>query len=69
MAVVAMDTILDEMSKFSLNDKEMLIGILQKRLINEKRDFIYKEYKKAMKDYQSGKIKSGSVDDLFSSLK
>jgi hypothetical protein len=66
---VAIDTILDEMSGFSLNDKEMILGILERRLIDEKRDLIYKEYKQAMKDYRSGKVKTGNPDDLFDSIK
>jgi hypothetical protein len=66
---VAIDTILDEMSGFSLNDKEVILGILERRLIDEKRDLIYKEYKQAMKDYRSGKVKTGNPDDLFDSIK
>ena len=68
MALV-IDNILDEVSKYPLYDKEMILGILQKRLIDEKRDLIYNEYIRAMKDYRSGKVKTGSVDDLFDSLK
>jgi hypothetical protein len=66
---LAMDNILDEVSKYSLYDQEMILGILQKRLIDEKRDLIFNEYKKAMKDYSAGKVKTGSTDDLFDSLK
>ena len=36
---LAMDNILDEVSKYSLHDQEMILGILQKRLIDEKRDW------------------------------
>jgi hypothetical protein len=66
---LAMDNILDEVSKYSLYDQEMILGILQKRLIDKKRDLIFNEYKKAMKDYSAGKVKTGSTDDLFDSLK
>jgi hypothetical protein len=66
---LALDNIFDEVSKYSLHDQEMILGILQKRLIDGKRDLIFKEYKKAMKDYRSGKVKTGSTDDLFDSLK
>ena len=66
---LAIDNILEEVSKYPLYDKEMLVEILHKRLIDEKRDLIYKESKKAMKDYRSGKVKTGNVDDLFNSLK
>jgi hypothetical protein len=65
---LAIDNILDEVSKYSLYEKEMLLGILEKRLIDEKRDLIYKDYREAMKDYVSGKARTGNVDDLFNSL-
>lgn len=41
---------------------------MEKRLIEEKRDLIYGEYKKAMKDYRAGNVKTGDVDDLFESI-
>jgi hypothetical protein len=67
MNVLAVDDILSEVSKFPLPDKEMIVEILEKRLIDEKRDFISREYKKALKDYRAGEVKIGSVDDLFGS--
>jgi hypothetical protein len=65
---VAIDTILDEISKVSLPDKEIILDIMEKRLIEEKRNLIYGEYKKAMKDYRTGNVKTGNVDDLFESI-
>lgn len=65
---VAIDTILDEISRYSLNDKEMILDIVRRRLVEEKRERIHREYKKATKDHRSGKTKTGSVDDLFNSL-
>ena len=64
----AIDHILDEVSKYSLNDKELIVGILQNRLIEEKRTAIYREYQEAMSDYKEGRVKVGSVDDLFNTL-
>jgi hypothetical protein len=65
---VAIDTILDEISKVSLPDKEIILDIMEKRLIEEKRNLIYGEYKKAVKDYRTGNVKTGNVDDLFESI-
>lgn len=62
------DNILEEISKYPLNDKELILYILKKRLSEEKRELIYKDYQKAMKDYENGKVKSGSVDDLFKTI-
>lgn len=65
----AFDTILDEISRYSLNDKEIILDIVQKRLIDEKRDHIYKDYKRAMRNYQEGRVSTGNVDDLFEAVK
>jgi hypothetical protein len=37
----------------------MILGILQNRLIDGKRGLIFKEYKKAMRDYSAGEVKTG----------
>lgn len=62
------DNVLDEISQHPLDEKEMIAEILNKRLIEEKRDMIYKKYKRAMKNYKIGKVKSGNVDDLFKEI-
>ena len=62
------DSVVDEISQHSLDEKEMIAEILNKRLIEEKRDLIYKEYKRAMRNYNTGKVKSGNVDDLFKEI-
>lgn len=64
----AIDHILEEVSKYPLNDKELIVDILQKRLVEEKRELIYRDYQEAMKDYKKGNVKSGSVDDLFNTI-
>jgi hypothetical protein len=64
----AIDNILDEVAKYSVNDKEMILRILEKRLVDEKRDILYKKYKKSVRDYRSGKVKTGSAEDLFDSI-
>lgn len=52
---------------------EMSAGVLQKKLTEKlteiKRNSLYKEFKKAMKDYNEGKVKTGTVSDLFNSIK
>jgi|GEM_PF-2528537 len=64
----SIDIILDEVAKYSVNDKEMILGILKNRLIEEKRNLLFKKYKKSLKDYQKGKTKIGTVEDLFNSI-
>ena len=65
---MAIDNVLNEVAKYSLQDKEMLLCILEKRLIEEKRELLNKDYRKAAKYYRNGNVKTGTVDDLFDSL-
>jgi hypothetical protein len=64
----AFGTIVDTISEYPLQDQEMILDILSKRVIEEKRELLFKDYKKAMRDYSSGDIKSGTVDDIFDSI-
>lgn len=60
--------IIDELSGYPLQDKELILDILRKRIIEEKRELLYLDYQAAMRDFNQGKTKTGSVSDLFSSL-
>lgn len=63
-----LDNVLSEISAFSIDDKEILNEILKKRIIEEKRSLIFRDYQEALKNYENGNVKSGSVDDLFKDL-
>jgi hypothetical protein len=60
--------IIDELSSYPLQDKELILDILRKRVIEEKRELLYLDYQAAMRDYKAGKTKTGGVDDLFNSI-
>ncbi len=62
------DNVLNEISQHSLDEKEMIADILNKRLIEEKRNLIYKEYVRAMRNFKTGRAKSGNVNDLFEEI-
>ena len=62
------DNVLNEISQHSLDEKEMIADILNKRLIEEKRELIYKEYVRAMRNFKTGRTKSGNVNDLFEEI-
>jgi len=65
MQAQVIDKVLEEVSNFPLEEQEFIIDILNKRVIEEKRDLILKEYKRSMRNYKSGKIKKGTTSDLF----
>jgi hypothetical protein len=62
------DTILDEIAELSIEDQEMVDEIMHKRIIEGKREEIRADYLAALEDRSQGRIKSGSVKELFGSL-
>lgn len=69
MQTQIIDKVLDDFFSFPIEEQEFIIDILNKRMIEEKRNLIVKDYKKAVKNYKMGKVKKGSVDDLFADIK
>ncbi len=47
------------------DQRESLLEIIRNRLIEERRDKLVLSIKKAKREYQKGKIRRGSVDDLM----
>jgi len=62
------DAILEEIASLSIEDQEMVDEIIHKRVIESKREEIRADYQAALLERQKGRIKSGSVADLFGSL-
>jgi hypothetical protein len=59
------EDVLTKISKFSLVDKEIISDILKKRLIEERRNEIFKNYQESMQNYKVGAVEAGNVEDLF----
>jgi hypothetical protein len=47
----------------------MIAEVFQKKMAEIKRNHLYREFRRAMKDYKEGKVKTGTVSDLFNSIK
>jgi hypothetical protein len=62
------DGILEEIAQLSIEDQEMVDEIMRKRIIEGKREDIRADYLATLEDRTKGRIKSGSVNDLFGSL-
>jgi len=63
-----LDNFLDEFSRLSLEDQEMLLDLLKKRNIEQKRMRIVREVKEAQREYKKGLTKRGTVEDLMRDL-
>jgi CHASE3 domain sensor protein len=48
--------------------RESLMDIVKRRLIEERRDRLAQSIKEAKEEYRRGKIKKGTVDDLMKEL-
>lgn len=64
----ALDETLDSIMQLDYISREMLLGILQKRKIEERRKEIAKNGKQAKADFKSGKIVATSSSDTISIL-
>jgi len=48
--------------------RESLMDIVNRRLIDERRDRLAQSIKEAREEYKRGKIRKGTVDDLMNEL-
>ncbi|MDJ0554801.1 MAG: hypothetical protein QNJ68_10230 [Microcoleaceae cyanobacterium MO_207.B10] len=60
--------VIEKVEKFSLEDREILLDILKKRLSQERRRQLGEEIAEVRQDYQKGKVQFGSVDDFLADL-
>jgi len=63
-----LDQILDEIASLSLDDQEMLLDILKKRNVEQKRLRIAREVREAQREHKKGLTKRGTVEDLIKDL-
>lgn len=68
MGAVTFNDVLESIETFSEDEAESLLEIIEKRLIEEKRERLARSIKAARKELAGGKVKSGTVDDLIKTL-
>ncbi len=60
--------VLESVEELSFEEKEFLIDILQKRQIEQRREQLYNEVTVAIEEYNSGKLKSMTVDEIMKEI-
>ena len=65
----AINSILNEIEGLSEDDKDYLLEIIYKQLVEYKRESILHRAKEAETNYNASSVKKGSADDLFKDLK
>lgn len=68
MIVTTFDKALEMVDSMTIEEREQLLEILHKRLIDEKREQLIKSIREAKQEYRKGKIKTGTVDDLMQEI-
>jgi hypothetical protein len=63
-----LDQILDKIGSLSLDEQEMLLDILKKRHIEQKRLRLAREVREAQKEHKKGLTRRGTIDDLMKDL-
>ncbi|MBM4273814.1 MAG: hypothetical protein FJ134_05025 [Deltaproteobacteria bacterium] len=65
---LTLDNFLEEFSRLPIEDQEMLLDILKKRNIEQKRMRIAREVKEAQREHKKGLTKRGTIEDLIKDL-
>ena len=68
MKTSAFQQALESVESLSLEDQEILLDILQKRLYQEKRTKLSQEITEVRQEFAEGNIKFGSVDQFLAEI-
>jgi hypothetical protein len=68
MRTDSLNKVIDDFSRLSLSDKEYLAEIIEKQLIEAKREAIAKRSRRAIANLKKGRISKGTVKDLYKDL-
>jgi len=60
--------VIEDFSHLPLDDREYVVDVVKKQLIDARRDAIAKREKTASANLKKGAVKKGSVKDLFKDL-
>jgi hypothetical protein len=68
MPTSGLNSVIEDFNRLSLDEKEYLLEIIQKQLVESKRDQIAKRAQEARENLGMGRIHRGSFKDLFEDL-
>ena len=63
-----LDQVLESIEVLPVEDQELLVELINKRLIEKRRDEIAQNIAQAQKDYETGNVFKGSVEDVIAEL-
>ena len=68
MGNASLNKLISDFNVLPLDEKEYAISIIEKQLIDAKREAIAKRAKKAMSNFRKGAVKKGTVKELHKDL-
>lgn len=68
MQQLNMDNLLQEISRYPLEDQEFIVNTLTRRIHEARRAQILERAQNAERNYQSGKVSTGTARDLMMGL-
>lgn len=60
--------VLETIEKFSVDEKETLIEIVQNRLREYKKQRVIKSVEEAQREFEKGDVKTSSVDEIMNEI-
>lgn len=64
-----LDKVLDEAMNLTLEQQEMLVQILQRRIIEQRRDEIARDAKLSLAEFKAGKLKIQTATEAIAELR
>ncbi len=68
MGNATLNEVLNEFNRLPLGEKEYVVEVMERQLIEAKREAIAKRAKKAMTNLRKGTVRKGTVRELYKDL-
>jgi hypothetical protein len=68
MGGTALNRLIEDFNELSIEDREFAVELMQRQLVETRRERIVSRKKEAMANLRKGKVETGSVEDLFKDL-
>ena len=65
---VTLNKVIEDFRKLPLDEREYVVDIIEKQLIEAKREAIFRRGKRAISNLKKGDVKKGTVKELYKDL-
>jgi hypothetical protein len=69
MARPSFQELIESVEALSIEDREMLVGTICKRIIEQRREDLVRDLEESLEACRRGEVRMGTVDDLIRDLK